>query len=152
MPTMNKTLILVAAMACVWAATSAEAQTETPAKRPVMPFSPAVQIDNVLYLSGAIGLKPDGTLDEGLPAQARQTMDNIGIVLGRYGRGYDDVFKCTVMLKDMSQWDAFNQIYVGYFKPEHLPARSAFGSTALAKGAEVEVECMAYAPPKVKPQ
>jgi len=116
-----------------------------------MPFSPAVQIDNVLYLSGAIGLKPDGTLPEGLPAQAKQTMDNIGIVLGRYGRGYDDVFKCTVMLKDMSQWDAFNQIYVGYFKPGHLPARSAFGSTALAKGAEVEVECMAYAPPKAKP-
>jgi 2-iminobutanoate/2-iminopropanoate deaminase len=52
-----------------------------------------------------------------------------------------DVFKCTVMLTDMSKWAAFNAIYTGYFKPGRLPARSVLGAGALAAGASVEVEC-----------
>jgi 2-iminobutanoate/2-iminopropanoate deaminase len=66
------------------------------------------------------------------------------------GAGLDDVFKCTVMLADMSQWARFNAVYVTYFKPDRLPARSAFGASGLAFGAGVELECMAYMP-KDKP-
>lgn len=111
-----------------------------------LPFSSAVRVGDVLYLSGVIGTGGDGRLPEGIEAQTRQTMDNIGAMLKRAGRSFDDVFKCTVMIDDMKQWQAFNAVYVTYFKPDRLPARSAFGADGLALGALVEVECLAHAP------
>lgn len=113
---------------------------------PGMPFSSAVRVDGVLWLSGEIGERPDGTLPDGMEAQARQTMDNIARTLEAHGASFDDVFKCVVMLTDMSKWADFNKIYVTYFKPDRLPARSAIGANGLALGALVEVECLAYAP------
>jgi 2-iminobutanoate/2-iminopropanoate deaminase len=112
-----------------------------------LPFSQAVQVGDVLYLSGALGNKP-GTREVvpgGIAAEAKQTMDNIGAVLAANGLGFDDVFKCTVMLADMDKWEDFNKVYVTYFKPGRLPARSAFGASALALGAQVELECWAHA-------
>ena len=111
-----------------------------------LPFSGAVRVGDVLFLSGQIGTRPDGTLPPGFEAQARQTMENIGAILTRAGRTWDDVFKCTVMIDNMSDWPAFNQVYLRYFKPDRLPARSAFGADGLALGALVEVECLAHAP------
>jgi enamine deaminase RidA (YjgF/YER057c/UK114 family) len=71
-------------------------------------------------------------------------MDNIAAVLGRHGAAMDDVVKCTVFLTDMSKFAAFNAIYVSYFKPGRLPARSAVGPASLAApGAQLEVECWA---------
>jgi reactive intermediate/imine deaminase len=110
-----------------------------------LPFSAAVRAGDILYLSGQIGTRPDGTLAEGMEAQARQTMDNIAAVLAAAGLGWSDVFRCMVMLDDMAQWQAFNRIYVGYFGDGPLPARSALGADGLALGALVEVECQAYA-------
>ena len=110
------------------------------------PFSPAVRVGDNLYLSGMIGAAPDGKLPEGIEAQARQTMDNIGAVLAMAGRSFTDVVRCTVMLDNMADWPAFNKVYVTYFEKERLPARSAFGADGLALGALVEVECQAYAP------
>jgi 2-iminobutanoate/2-iminopropanoate deaminase len=49
-----------------------------------------------------------------------------------------------VALVDMSKWTEFNGVYVTYFKPDRLPARTAFGTSALALGARVELECLAY--------
>jgi 2-iminobutanoate/2-iminopropanoate deaminase len=112
-----------------------------------LPFSQAVQVGDVLYLSGALGNKR-GTREVvpgGIAAETRQTMDNIGAVLAANGLGFDDVFKCTVMLADMDKWEDFNKVYVTYFKTGRLPARSAFGASALALGAQVELECWAYA-------
>jgi 2-iminobutanoate/2-iminopropanoate deaminase len=111
-----------------------------------LPFSQAVRVGDVLYLSGALGNIP-GTRElvpGGMEAQARQTMENIRAVLEDNGLSFRDVFKCTVMLADMSRWDDFNKIYVTYFNPDRLPARSAFGTNGLALGAEVELECLAY--------
>jgi reactive intermediate/imine deaminase len=113
-----------------------------------LPFSSAVRVGDVLYLSGMIGTGSDGKLARGIEAQTRQTMDNIGAALARAGRSFDDVFKCTVMIDDMKEWQAFNAVYVTYFKPDLLPARSAFGADGLALGALVEVECLAHAPPR----
>ena len=109
------------------------------------PFSDAVEVGGVLYISGQIGAAPgvDHVVAGGLPAETRQVMDNIGAVLKRRGLTYDAVFKCTVMIADMTQWGAFNSVYVSYFKPDRLPARSAFGANGLAKGAAVELECWA---------
>lgn len=113
-----------------------------------LPFSSAVRVGDILHLSGQIGILPDGTLPEGIEAQARRTMDNVGAVLAAAGLGYGDVFHCLVMLADMADWPAFNQVYVGYFDPERLPARSAFGASGLALGGLIELECQAYAGPR----
>ena len=110
------------------------------------PFSTAVRVGDVLYLSGQIGADADGRLAPTFADQARQVMANISATLQGAGSTLDDVFKCTVMLADMSHWDEFNKIYVTYFKPQRLPARSAFGANGLARGAMLELDCMAYSP------
>lgn len=115
-----------------------------------LPFSQAVRVGDVLYLSGALGNVP-GKMElvgGGMEAEARQTMENIGAILKENGLSFDDVFKCLVMLTDMSKWPDFNKVYVRYFKPDRLPSRSAFGVNGLALGAQVEVECWAYSPRK----
>ena len=110
-----------------------------------LPFSSAVRVGDMLYLSGQIGNRPDGTLPEGIEAQSRQVMDNIGGVLKLAGLGYGNVVKCTVMIDDIKQWGDFNKVYVTYFPDGKFPARSAFGADGLAMGALIEVECWAYA-------
>jgi 2-iminobutanoate/2-iminopropanoate deaminase len=112
-----------------------------------LPFSQAVRVGDILYMSGAIGVLP-GKMElapGGIEPEAKQMMENIGDILRANGLTFDDVFKCTAMLADMSKWGAFNKIYVTYFKPEHLPARSALGANGLALGAQVELECWAFA-------
>ncbi len=110
-----------------------------------LPFSAAVRFGEMLYLSGAVGNRP-GTLtlaEGGIAAQTKQAMDNIGQTLASCGLGFADVVKCTVMLADMGDWRAFNEVYVSYFAPDKLPARSAFGAAGLALGARVEIEALA---------
>ena len=108
-----------------------------------LPFSSAVRIGDILYMSGQMGFGEDGTLPEGMEAQARQAMENIRGVLTSAGLAFSDVFHCTVMLADMRQWAAFNDVYLEYFS-EPLPTRSAFGANGLAQGGLVELECQAY--------
>ena len=110
-----------------------------------LPFSEAVRVGDVLYLSGQIGIGADGKLPDGIEAQTKQAMDNIGSVLKRAGLTYADVFHCTAFLADMKDWPAFNTVYVPYFPAGKMPARSAFGANGLALGALLEIECQAYA-------
>lgn len=149
--------ILCAATAVLAIAPAASAQSPRPDleyfKRPgsPAPFSAAVRVGDVLYLSGQIGASPeDGSVPPDIESQTRLVMANMQQSLKLAGAGLDDVFKCTVMLADMSQWARFNAVYVTYFKPDRLPARSAFGASGLAFDAGVELECMAYMP-KDKP-
>jgi len=111
-----------------------------------LPFSEAVQIGDLMILSGQIGVLP-GTLtlvDGGIQAETRQTMENIKTVLERHGSSMERVVKCTVMLDDIDEWGALNEVYREYF-PGLKPARSAFGADGLALGAKVEIECWAMA-------
>jgi 2-iminobutanoate/2-iminopropanoate deaminase len=110
-----------------------------------LPFSEAVRVGDVLHLSGQIGFASDGKLPEGIEAQTKQAMENIGGVLKRAGLDYGDVFHCTAFLADMKDWPAFNRVYVPYFPAGKMPARSAFGANGLAMGALLEIECQAYA-------
>ena len=110
-----------------------------------LPFSDAVRVGDILYLSGQIGIGPDGKLPDGIEAQTKQTLENVGAVLKRAGLGYGDVFHCTAFLSDMKNWPAFNSVYVTYFPEGRRPARSAFGANGLALGAMLEIECQAYA-------
>jgi 2-iminobutanoate/2-iminopropanoate deaminase len=108
-----------------------------------LPFSSAVRVGDMLYLSGQIGTDSTGKLVAGgIGPETRQTMENIRAVVERGGSSMDRVVKCLVMLADMDQWSAMNEVYVTYF-PRHLPARSAMGASGLALGAQVEIECLA---------
>ena len=109
-----------------------------------LPFSDAVRVGNMLYLSGQIGNVPGtlGLAPGGIKAETAQTMENIKAVLEANGSSLDRVIKATVMLADIAEWPAFNEVYVTYF-PGPKPARSAFAGSGLAMGARCEVEVIA---------
>ncbi len=109
-----------------------------------LPFSEAVRVGDLLFLSGVIGLKP-GTLqlaEGGIQGETRATMEAIRDAVERHGSSMDRVVKCTVFLADMGEWAAMNEVYVTFF-PNHKPARSALGVNGLALDARVEIECIA---------
>ncbi len=109
-----------------------------------LPFSDAVRVGNMLYLSGQIGTQP-GVMEVvpgGIQAETRQVMENIKGFLEANSSSMDRVVKCLVMMADIEEWPAMNEVYVTYFT-DHFPARSAFAGTGLALGARVEIECWA---------
>lgn len=109
-----------------------------------LPFSDAVRVGDMLYLSGKIGNDP-GTRDlapGGIQGETRQAMENIKAALERYGSNLDRVVKCTVFLADIDEWAAMNEVYVSYFT-QHRPARSAMAASGLALNSRVEIECLA---------
>jgi reactive intermediate/imine deaminase len=108
-----------------------------------LPFSEAVRVGSMLYLSGAMGIDATGRIvPGGIEAETHQALANIRAVLERHGSSMDRVVKCTAMLADMQEWAAMNRIYIEHF-PANLPARSAFGASALALGGRIEIECIA---------
>jgi len=117
-------------------------------KQTNMPFSEAVRVGDLLFLSGQIGeVSTDipgelKVVNGGIRAETKQTMENIKSILERNGLSMDDVVKCTCMLADISEWAAMSEEYIKYF-PNNKPARSAFAGTGLALGARVEIECIA---------
>ena len=151
---MRRLVTAVAALSCLLAATAGAADRVQHLDSgkilpPGLPFSEAVRVDDTLYLSGQIGVVP-GSLKlapGGMQAEARQTLENIRTALEVHGLTLRDVVKCTVMLADMSQWAAFNEVYRTFFTAPY-PARSALGANGLALGAQVEVECVAVFPGK----
>jgi reactive intermediate/imine deaminase len=109
-----------------------------------LPFSEAVRVGNLVYLSGQLGIVPGSMklVPGGIKEEARQTLENIRTALEAHGYKMSDLVKCTVMLADMTEWATFNDVYKTFFTG-HFPARSAFGANGLALGARVEVECIA---------
>ncbi|HEV2750028.1 MAG TPA: Rid family detoxifying hydrolase [Gemmatimonadales bacterium] len=111
-----------------------------------LPFSMAVRVGNMLYLSGQIGNVP-GTrelADTGIAGQTRQALENIKTVLAAAGSSLDRAVKCTVFLADIKDYAAMNAVYATFF-PKDPPARSTVAGSGLALGARVEIECMAVA-------
>lgn len=109
-----------------------------------LPFSDAVRINDLLVLSGQLGVEPATfkLVTGGIEAETRQIFSNMQRILAGSGVGLDDIVKCTVMIADIAEWPLFNTLYVSYF-PGAKPARSAFGANGLALGARVELECWA---------
>src|SRR2546426_625921 len=90
-----------------------------------LPFSSAVRVGNMLYLSGQIGNTP-GTrqlADTGIAGQTKQAFENIKTVLAAAGSSLERVVKCTVFLLDIKDYAAMNAVYATYF-PKDPPARS----------------------------
>lgn len=146
--------VLLAAPFLAWAATPAAAQAVPPqffvssdSLMKSLPFSEAVRVGNLLFLSGQIGNLPGTTTlaPGGIGPESRQTLEHIRDILARHGATLKDVVKCTVFLADMGEWGAFNAVYREFFTAPY-PARSALGSSGLAFKARVEVECVAVVP------
>lgn len=110
---------------------------------PGLPFSAAVRVGQMLYLSGQLGSdSSDKVVSGGIEAETRQAMENIRAVLEKNGSSMDHVVKCTVMLADLkADYDSMNKVYRTFFSEGRFPARSTFGATALARNARVEIEC-----------
>ena len=109
-----------------------------------LPFSDAVRVGHMLYLSGKIGNIP-GTrnlAEGGIQGETRQALENIKASLEKHGSSLSEVVKCTVFLADIDEWGAMNEVYMTYF-PVDPPARSALGSSGLALDSRVEIECLA---------
>lgn len=109
-----------------------------------LPYSDAVRVGDLLFLSGTVGQKP-GTrqvVEGGTAAETRQALENIKTNLEAHGSSLDRVAKCTVMLLDIKDFETMNQVYREYF-PRNKPARTTFGVAALPLGARVEIECIA---------
>ncbi len=140
---------LPVALGACRAGAPAGAEYLTPFGAPTRPFSPAVRVDDLIFLSGQIGTDPGATgnsvVPGGIEAETRQTMENIKRTLESIGSSMDKVVKCTVMMADMAEWDRMNAVYRTYFRPGRMPARSALGANGLALGARVEIECIATA-------
>ena len=121
---------------------------QLPGALPGLPFSSAVRVGSVLYLSGQIGVFP-GTrqlVDTGIVKQTQQALENVKAVLSYAGSSLDRVFKCTVFLANIRDYDQMNGVYTTYF-PKDPPARSTVAGSGLALGARVEIECLATAGP-----
>lgn len=107
------------------------------------PFSSAVRVGDFVYISGVVGSAPDGTFPTDFATQATNAMDAVTKQLKLAGASMDDVYACTIALTNMDNWEAFNAVYVKYFKPDRYPVRMSFGVTSL-RGAAVEVQCEAH--------
>jgi 2-iminobutanoate/2-iminopropanoate deaminase len=114
--------------------------------KPVGPYSQAVRWGDAVFCSGQLGLDPaSGQLVEGVEAQARQALTNIGSLLKAAGTDLAHVVKATVFLADMAAFPAVNAIYAE-FMGENRPARSTVQVAALPLGGLVEIEVIAYVP------
>jgi len=109
-----------------------------------LPFSDAVRVGDLLFLSGKIGVAPGQRelVPGGIEPETKQTMENIRATLEAHGSSLDRVVKCTVFLADITEWPQMNGIYAQFF-PKNKPARSAMGASGLALNARVEIECIA---------
>lgn len=119
--------------------------------RPVAPFSHAVEADGWVFLTGQMPTDPaapDAPLPDGIVAQTKRVMDNLGIVLNGIGLGWEDVLQCRCYLTEIERdYSEFNAAYAEYFAPDRRPARTTIGVTALAVGALVEIDCIAKRTP-----
>ncbi len=115
------------------------------APKPVGPYSQGVVAGGWLFVSGQIPLDPEtGEMVEGgFKEKARRVLENLKAVVEAAGGSLEDVVKVTVYLADISRFPEFNEVYQEYFQ-DNKPARVVIQAAALPKGAEVEIEAVAY--------
>lgn len=107
------------------------------------PYSVYRICGDLIFISGQLPINPtSGGLAEGIEAQTKRSLQNIGAVLRELGLSFENVIKTTVFLSDIQNFAKMNEIYGGFFKAPY-PARSAFAVKDLPKGAMVEIEVIA---------
>ncbi len=117
---------------------------EAPA--PIGPYSQAILADNTLYVSGQIALDPKTgqLLTSDIALETHRVLDNIKAILTAAEMNFSDIVKCSVFVKDIGQFAAINAVYTTYFPEDNAPARELVEVSALPKGVNVEISCIAY--------
>lgn len=117
------------------------------APKPIGPYSQAVEVDNLVFLSGQIGIDPNtgNIVAGGVAAETRQVMANIRAVLEKANLTLADIIKTTIFLANLADFTEVNQIYAEYFTKD-FPARSTVEVKSLPKGAKIEIEAIAEKP------
>ena len=114
------------------------------APQAIGPYSQAIEIDNLLFISGQLGLEPKSgkMVEGGIEAQTEQAMQNLSAILKEAGLAFPNIVKTTIFLADMNDFAKVNEIYASHFVGDY-PARSAIQVAALPKGGLVEIEAIA---------
>ena len=107
------------------------------------PYAQGWKVGDMVYTSGQLGIDMEtGKLTEGVEAQARASMRNVGEILKAAGASYGDVVKTTIFVKDLADFKTVNTVYAEFFDGVY-PARSCVQVAAIPKGAKLEIECIA---------
>jgi 2-iminobutanoate/2-iminopropanoate deaminase len=114
------------------------------APKAIGPYSQAIVTGDLIFTAGQVAIDPaTGELVGGdIRLQTARVLDNLAAVLDAAGSGLDKVVKCTVFLADFAEFAAMNEVYGQRFG-QHRPARSTVGTSALPRGARIEIECIA---------
>lgn len=117
------------------------------APSPVGPYSQAIRVDNLVFVSGQIPIDPIASklIKGSLQEQTHRCMDNIKAILGAAGGSLKDVVRITIYLTDLANFSAVNEVYANYFDL-HPPARTTIQVAALPKGAAIEIDAIAHLP------
>lgn len=107
------------------------------------PYSQAIEVNGVVYISGQLGLDPETkSLKDGIEAQTKQAMDNLQAILVEAGLSFDNVVKTTILVQDLADFAIVNEIYGSYLQQPY-PARATFQVAKLPLGGLVEIEAVA---------
>jgi 2-iminobutanoate/2-iminopropanoate deaminase len=122
-----------------------KAVNSSSAPKAIGPYSQAIRAGGFLYISGQLPVDPAvGSIPESIEEQTRNSLQNIDAILHEAGYSRDDVVKTTVLLTDLTNFDAMNKVYGEFFVDCAYPARIAFQVSRLPKDAGVEIEAVAY--------
>lgn len=115
-------------------------------KKRSAPYSDAVQVGDLFFLSGQVGMDHSTRtlVQGGIRAETERTIENIRAVLQHHGMELDNVVKCTVILASMDDFVVFNEIYSRYFPKK--PARTTFAASGIAANGRIEIEVVAVRP------
>ena len=118
------------------------------APAPIGPYNQATLANGTLYVSGQIPINPaNGELVSGdIKKETAQVMENLKAILNAAGIGFEEVLKCSIFMTDMNNYAAINEVYASYFNDDSAPAREAVQVSALPKGVDVEISCIAMVP------
>jgi 2-iminobutanoate/2-iminopropanoate deaminase len=114
------------------------------APKAIGPYSQAILVDGTLYSSGQIAINPEnGTIEtEDIKSETERVMQNLQAILKAAQMNFDNVVKCSIFLKAMSQYAEINEVYAAYFG-ENPPARETIEVSALPKDVNVEISLIA---------
>ena len=123
----------------------ASAKTFYPSAEVIGPYSPAVQVGSMLFVSGQIGMNPQTGQFPGndIEGQTRQALVNLMSILGKAGFDSSDVVQCSVYLRDMKEFSKMNLIYGGFFAEGRYPTRTTVEVSNLPRDARIEISAIA---------
>ncbi len=112
------------------------------APKAIGPYSHANKVGNMVFISGQIPLTADGTIVEGVEAQARQCLENVKSIVEEAGGTLENVVKTTIYLTDLGNFAQVNEVYASFFTKNH-PARTTIEISKLPLGVGIEIEAIA---------